>query len=168
MDCGIRTRRKILPKMRQSCREVRNRVVDAIDHRTHIGPGLLLVLFPIRQRLVHVKNRFIPPKADLIEERDYQPEQPLQCFLMIAPHCDNTVRLIEQRLREPPLHVAGRISATILEPGAHERMDRLGSGLDPGGADEIPALRTKMLLERILRRQAPKNVACADKKNRSR
>lgn len=136
---------------------MRHRVVNVIDHRPHIGPGLRVVLFPIRQRLVHVKNRFIPPETDLIEERNCQSKRTPQRFLVIA-----------QRLCELPLNVTGRISTTLQEQGTHERMDQLRCGLDSGGANEIPPLRTKMLLERILRRQAPKNVACADKKNRPR
>lgn len=144
---------------------MRNRAINVIDYRTDIGPGLRFVLLPLRQRLVHVKNRVLASKADLIKQRGRQPEQTLQRFLMIAPHCDNTIRLIEQRVGEFPLNMPGRISATFQEQGAHEGMDQLRCGLDPGGADEISALRTKMLFERILRRQAPKNVACADKKN---
>lgn len=137
-----------------------------IDHRAHISPGLRFVLFPIRLRLVHVKDRLITPETHMIEQRRPHPKQPLQRCLMIASHGDDTIRPVEQGLRKLPLDITGRIRATFPEQRAHQRMDGLWFGLDPGGTDDIPAVRPQMLLERVLRREAPKNVACADKKNR--
>jgi len=85
---------------------------------------------------------------------------------MVAPHRHDTVRLVEQRFRQLTLHMPGRVSATLQEPGTHDGMDRLRLSLDPGGADAIQSLQTKILLECILRCQAPKNVSGADKENR--
>lgn len=152
--------------MRQSCREVRNRVAYVINHRNHIDPSLRLILFPIRQRLMHIKDRLVSLKAELIEEGDRQSKQLSHRFLMITPHRHDTVGLIEQRACHLALHMPGRISAMLQEPGTHNGMDRLRLGLDPGGANTIQTLRTKKLLERILRCQAPKDVACTDEEDR--
>lgn len=85
---------------------------------------------------------------------------------MVAPHCHDTVRHIEERLCQLALYVPGRISAMLQESGTHDGMDRLWLGLDPGRPNAIHTLQTKILLERILRCQASKNVACANKENR--
>ncbi len=49
--------------MRRSDCEVRNRITYVIDHRNHISPGQLLILFPIRQRLMQIEDRFIPTQT---------------------------------------------------------------------------------------------------------
>lgn len=95
MNHRVRILRKKLSKMRPSRCEVRNRIAYVIDHRNHIGSGLRLILFPIRQRLMHIKDRLVALTTQLIEEWDRQSKQSLHRFLMVAPHRHDTVRLIK-------------------------------------------------------------------------
>lgn len=95
MNQRMRILRRKLQKTRQSCREARHRIANVIDHRNHIGSGLRLSLFLIRQRLKHIKDRLVALKAELIEQGNRQSEQLLNCFLMITPYRHNAVRLIE-------------------------------------------------------------------------
>lgn len=151
--------------MRESCREARNRITNMIDNRLHICTGLLLVLSPIRQCLMYVKNRFVAAKAELIEQWNGQSKRSLYRFLMIAPHRYNIVSLIQQRLRQLALFVAGRVGTTLQESGPHDGIDRLRRSFDPGRTDAIHTLLTKIPFECILRCQAPKDIACADEEN---
>lgn len=84
---------------------------------------------------MHIEDRFVASKAELIEERDRQSKQSLQRFLMITAHRHNTVSLTKQRLSQLTLHMTGRINASLQEPSAHNRIDRLRLSFDPGRTD---------------------------------
>lgn len=70
MNQGMRAVRRKLQKMRQSCREVRNRIANVIHNRYDIGLRHLDILFPGGKRLVQIKDRFVASKTQLIEEWD--------------------------------------------------------------------------------------------------
>lgn len=70
MNQKMRSSRRKLQKMRQSCRKARNRIANVIHNRYDIGLRHFDILFPGGKRLVQIKYRFVSSKAQLIEEWD--------------------------------------------------------------------------------------------------
>ena len=100
--------------MRQSCRKVSNRVAYVIDDRHHIGTRL---------PLMHIKDRLVALKAELVEQRDRQSKHLLHRFLMITPHRHDAVGPIEQPLCQLALYLPGRISAMLILRVLHRQPD---------------------------------------------
>jgi len=70
MNHGVSALRENSPMMRQSCREVRDRIAYVINNRTHIGLRQLDILFPCGKRLMQIKDWLVAIKTQLIEEWD--------------------------------------------------------------------------------------------------
>jgi len=70
MNHGVRILRENLPKMRQSRREVRNRIAHAIHNRYNIGLRQLDIQFPCGNRSMQIKDRLVASTAQSSEEWD--------------------------------------------------------------------------------------------------
>lgn len=95
MNRGGRISSQKLQKMRQSCREARNRIASMIHNRFNIGLRPPNALFPCRNRFMQIEDRLVAFKAELIEQGNRQSKQSLHRFLMISLHCHGIVRVIK-------------------------------------------------------------------------
>jgi len=95
MNQGARILSRKLQKMRQSCREARNRIANVIHNRYNIGLRQFDILFPCGNRFMQIEDRLVAITTQLIEEWDRSSKQSLHRFLMITLHCHDTVRAIK-------------------------------------------------------------------------
>jgi len=139
---------------------------DDIDHRPHVGAGLLGVGLPIRHYFVQIQNRLVVTETDLIKERNVASKLFPNKDLVVSPHRNDEIGSLDQLLGELSLDVCGWISALLAQSGLDPGMHRLRLGVDPGRADDAGRVRAKSDFERVLGCHTPKNVPRTHKEDR--
>jgi len=81
---------------------------------------------------MHVKDRFVALEAHVIEQRHVTLKTLANKGLMVAPHRDDKIRLLDQFLGELALNMSCDISSFEAEPRLNPFVNGLGVGINTG------------------------------------